>query len=146
MRRFPIAAAAGALALAVLAARPLPAQEWSPPSRQMPQMPAQSELDGAWRGSLGAWFSGTGAATDQVRATGEGTRAGRPLMVRFTGNMRPVEVWSDRNGDGRADLIEVYRGGALAYQLVDADYDGSANVLRVYGPGGALAREERMRR
>ena len=77
-----------------------------------------------------------------MRASGEGGGA-RPRFVRFTGQMRPVEAWSDRNGDGRADLIEVFRDGATAYQLVDADYDGRANVLRVYGSNGALAREER---
>jgi hypothetical protein len=137
--------AAGCLVLAVLAlgAAPLDAgQEWSPPSRQMPQMPSAGELDGGWKGSLGGWFNGTGVPLDQVRASGEGGGA-RPHFVRFTGQMRPVEAWSDRNGDGRADLIEVFRDGATAYQLVDADYDGRANVLRVYGSSGALAREER---
>jgi hypothetical protein len=62
--------------------------------------------------------------------------------VRFVSNMRPVQQWSDRNGDGRADMIEVYRDGSLAYQLVDADYDGRANALRAY-TGGSLSREER---
>ena len=77
-----------------------------------------------------------------MRAEGDGGGA-RPRFVRFTAEMRPVQQWSDRNGDGRADLVEVYRNGALAYRLVDADYDGRANVLRVYGSSGALAREER---
>jgi hypothetical protein len=39
--------------------------------------------------------------------------------------------------------VDVFRRGALAYQLIDADYDGAANVLRVYDASGALARENR---
>lgn len=140
-RTFGIAAAVAALA--VLAATRLRAQQdWSPPSRDMPQMPASAELSGGWRGSLGAWFRGTDEGLDGIRALGEGG-GGRPRMVRFMGGARPVAAWTDRNGDGRADLVEVYRGGALAFQLVDADYDGTANVLRVYDASGALARENR---
>jgi hypothetical protein len=136
------AACAGALAVLALGAAPLRAgQEWNPPSRDMPPMPAQAELDGAWQGSLGGWFAGLGVTVQSLRAHGEGGGA-RFRFVRFTDQMRPVETWSDRNGDGRADLIEVYRDGARAYQLVDADYDGRANSLRVYA-GGSLSREER---
>jgi hypothetical protein len=40
--------------------------------------------------------------------------------------------------------VEVFRGGDRVYQLVDADYDGAANVLRVYSPSGELVREERL--
>jgi hypothetical protein len=138
-RTFGIVAAA---ALAVFAAGRLRAQqEWSPPSRDMPQMPATSELSGGWRGSLAAWFRTAGDLSG-VRAMGEGGGA-RPRMVRFMGGARPVATWTDRNGDGRADIVEIYQGGALAYQLVDADYDGSANVLRVYDASGSLARENR---
>lgn len=140
-RTFGIAAAVAALA--VLAAVRLRAQqEWTPPSRDMPQMPASSELSGGWRGSLGAWFRGTDLSG--VRALGEGGGA-RPQLVRFMGGARPVASWTDRNGDGRADLVEVYRDGAPAFQLIDADYDGTANVLRVYDASGALARENRYR-
>jgi len=136
------AAGVGLLAALALGAAPLRAgQEWTPPSRQMPQMPATSELEGGWKGALGGWFSGLGVQVAEMRAVGEGGGA-RPRFVRFTSSMRPVEQWSDRNGDGRADLIEVYRDGARAYQLVDADYDGQANSLRAYS-GGSVAREER---
>jgi hypothetical protein len=138
-------AAGGLLVLAalVLGAAPYhPGQEWSPPSRQMPQMPASSDLGGGWRGSLGSWFNGLGVSVAGVRAEGDGGGA-RPRFVRFTVDMRPVEQWSDRNGDGRADLVEVYRNGALAFRLVDADYDGTANSLRGYDTSGAVAREER---
>ena len=71
------------------------------------------------------------------------TQVNRLLGRRFTSEMRPVEQWSDRNGDGRVDLVEVYRDGALIARLVDADYDGTANVLRRYDASGALTREER---
>jgi hypothetical protein len=140
-RTYGIAAAVAALA--VLAAVRLGAQQdWSPPSRDMPQMPATSELSGGWRGALAAWFRGTDDGLAGIRAMGEGGGA-RPRMVRFMGGARPVAEWKDRNGDGRADMVEVYRAGALAYQLIDADYDGAANVLRVYDASGALARENR---
>jgi hypothetical protein len=140
MQRIHTAGMVAVLMLATLATAPLH-QEWTPPTRDMPQMPASGELGGGWKGSLGAWFNGLGVSVSDVAAHGEGGGA-RPRFVRFTASMRPVEAWSDRNGDGRADMIEVYRSGALTHQLVDADYDGRANVLRVYA-GGSLAREER---
>lgn len=139
--------AAAVVALAVLTAVKLRAQQdWSPPSREMPEMPASSQLAGGWRGALGGWFRGAGEGLDGIRAVGEEMPRGmdaKPRMVRFMGGARPVASWTDRNGDGRADLVEVYRGGAVAYQLIDADYDGNANVLRVYDASGALARENR---
>ena len=117
-------------------------QEWSPPSHQMPQMPATAELGGGWRGSLGGWFGGLGVSLAAVNANGEGGGA-RPRFVRFTSDMRPVQAWSDRNGDGRADMVEVYRDGGLIARLVDADYDGTANSLRRYDSTGSVTREER---
>lgn len=143
MQRIHAAGGLVVLALATFAAPARAGQEWSPPSRQMPEMPAAGELNGGWRGSLGSWFGGLGVSVGAVRADGEGG-GGRPRFVRFTADLRPVENWSDRNGDGRADLIEVFRDGARAYQLIDADYDGAANVLRVYDAGGGLVREQRM--
>lgn len=133
----------GALAAVLVAAAGLTAQQdWTPPSRTMPQMPSAASLGGDWRGTLAPWFGGADQPLDGVRATGEGSGA-RPQEVRFMGGARPVATWKDRNGDGRADLIEVFRAGAVAYQIIDADYDGNANVLRIYDPTGALAREQR---
>lgn len=141
--------AAAVVALAVLTAVRLRAQQqdWTPPSREMPEMPASAQLSGGWRGGLGGWFRGVGEGLDGIRADGEGLSrdagGSRPRFVRFMGGSRPVAEWTDRNGDGRADLVEVFRNGALAYRLIDADYDGAANVLRVYDSSGALAREQR---
>src|SRR5215216_573511 len=131
MRRIPLVAGAAAALLLMLAARPAKAQDWTPPSRQMPDMPALADLDGGWQGSLGVWLAGSGSAVDQLRAVGEGPGP-RASLVRFLAGVRPAAVWTDRNGDGKADMIELFRGGARAYQLIDADYDGAANVLRVY--------------
>jgi hypothetical protein len=142
MRMKHAAATLAALGLALVAG-PALAQEWTPPSRQMPAMPAMSELDGAWRGTLGGWFAGTGASVGDMRAAGE-AGGSKARLVRFLGGVRPVAVWTDRNGDGKADMIEVYRDGSRVAQLIDADYDGTANVMRVYAPSGALAREERL--
>ncbi|HEU0076854.1 MAG TPA: hypothetical protein VFQ76_04340 [Longimicrobiaceae bacterium] len=141
--------AAAVVALAVLTAVRLRAQQqdWTPPSRDMPEMPASSQLSGGWRGGLGSWFHGVGEGLDAIRADGEGLSrdagGSRPRFVRFMGGARPVAEWTDRNGDGRADLVEVFRNGALAYRLIDADYDGTANVLRAYDASGAVAREQR---
>ena len=122
------------------------AQDWRPPSRQMPEMPASSALQGgasaagAWLGSMA---SAAGVGAGDVRAAGEG---GGPhaKFIRFTSGVFPVATWTDRNGDGRCDMLEIFRGGDRVYQLVDADYDGAANVLRVYSPSGELLREDRL--
>ncbi|HEU0053630.1 MAG TPA: hypothetical protein VFQ39_10650 [Longimicrobium sp.] len=141
MKRLVTLAAALLMACAAAPAR---AQDWSPPSRQMPEMPTADQMSGGWRSSYAAWFGGSDVAVGGVNAVAGGARGGRALQVRFTGGVRPVAVWNDRNGDGRCDLMEVYRNGALAYQLIDADYDGNANVLRVYDASGAVARETRL--
>src|SRR5687767_13620765 len=122
---------AKALVLAVLAqSRAAAQQDWSPPSRQMPAMPETTVLNGDWRTSLRAWFAGV--ALENVQAVGEGTRgAERFRFVRFTEGIMPTAAWMDRNGDGRADRLEIYRNGSIGFQLIDADYDGNANVLRV---------------
>jgi hypothetical protein len=140
MHRVQVAGSLLLLAALTTAAAPRP-QEWAPPSRQMPSMPSSAELAGGWRGSLGGWFNGLGVSVAAVRADGEGGAHTR--FVRFSVEMRPVETWSDRNGDGRADLVEVFRDGGMVARLVDADYDGTANSLRRYDASGALAREER---
>ncbi|MBW3628356.1 MAG: hypothetical protein KY464_03580 [Gemmatimonadetes bacterium] len=141
----PVQLAALALAVSFLVPVLLRAQGWSPPSRQMPSMPTAAELSGGWIGTQGAWFQGAGD-TSALRGTASGAKDGRALQARFTGGGTPVPVaiWSDRNGDGKADMIEIYRGGAVSFQLIDADYDGTANVLREYEGGGKLLRESRI--
>lgn len=125
--------------------------QWTPPSREMPQMPRMADLQGDWLSSVLAWFRGTeqvtGAAPAGLRAAGE-ARPGseRAQIVRFTSGPRPVAVWTDRNGDGRLDMLELYRSGTVVVQLIDADFDGNANVVRILDASGALIREERMRR
>lgn len=147
------AAALAGLSVLVLGARRLeaqtPAAEWSPPSSDMPAMPAMADLSGNWQSSLGGWFRGidgvSGVALAQVNARGETTPgAARAKFVRFTAGPRQVAVWTDRNGDGKCDTLEMYRSGAVVVQLLDPDYDGRANVLRLYDASGALARETRL--
>lgn len=123
--------------------------DWRPPSRQMPRMPTRAELDGDWLSSRRAWFEGveaiSGVAVARLRAGGEVRPSSDVLQVaRFMNGPVPVVVWSDRDGDSRADMIEIFRAGGVVIQLIDADYDGAANVLRVYNAAGALVREERM--
>lgn len=136
----------GACALA--AAVPSHAQGWRP-SAQMPAMPGMAGLQGNWQSSVGRWAGDiaqvSGKSAGEIRAAGETTPGSdRAKFVRFTSGAFPVSTWSDRNGDGKCDMVEMYRDGARIYQLIDADYDGSANVLRVYSSSGELLREERL--
>lgn len=138
------------LALVALAPGTARAQgNWRPPSREMPQMPRVSELGGDWISPRQAWFSGVegvaGVPAARLRATGE-PRPGSDvtLIVRFSDGPLPVVVWSDLGGDTRADRVEIFRRGGIIIQLIDADWDGQANVLRVYDASGKLLREDRM--
>jgi hypothetical protein len=128
-----LAVAAGGLGLLLAVGAPVAAQEWAPPSRQMPSM----EVAAGWQGGMSGWFL-PGTTLNTVRAQNDRS------YVRFSSGARPVAAWSDRNGDGRSDLVEIFRGGAVAYQLVDADYDGQADVLRVYDGAGQLQRTQRL--
>jgi hypothetical protein len=120
----------------------LPA-DWTPPSRLMPLMPRREDLHRDWAAELAPWFAELDQDLSEIRLDGEGSGSARLRLARFSHGMRSVEVWSDRNGDGRTDMIEVYENGAAIVQLVDSDYDGSANILRRYDAAGALRREER---
>jgi len=135
--------------LFLLAPRAGAAQEWRPATRQMPQMPEMSELTGDWLSSRSAWFSGvaevSGVEPSALRAVGEPRRGSRVTqVVRFNSGPVPVVIWQDRNGDDTADIIEIYRSGGVVVQVIDADYDGQANVLRVYDAAGRLAGESRL--
>lgn len=135
--------------VAALPARAHAQGSWQPPSRQMPEMPAMSELRGSWQSSVGPWLGAmsqaSGVAAGQVTASGETTPGGaRAKFVRFLSGVYPVANWSDRNGDGRADMVEIFHDGARIIQLIDPDYDGSANVMRVYSASGELLREEKL--
>ena len=116
--------------------------DWSPPSRQMPAMPLQSEVNGGWRTDDAPWFAGLGQDLDEIRLTVEGGR-GRPGLARFANGLHTVETWSDRNGDGRADMIEIDDAdGERSLMFVDTDFDGTADVLRRYSQG-EVRQEER---
>jgi hypothetical protein len=125
-----------------------PADGWRAPSAEMPAMPRTAELRGEWAQSLGSWFRGvdriSGVETGRLVAQGEPASEERPRFVRFSSGPVPVVNWSDRNGDGRADLIEIYRNGVVVLQVVDADFNGRANVVRYLDSRGALVREERI--
>jgi hypothetical protein len=122
---------------------------WRPPSTEMPMMPRAAELQNDWMSANAAWFSGveavSGVAPERLRAGGDRRRGSEHLqIVRFGMGPLPVVIWSDRNGDDRADMIEIFRSGGVIIQLIDADYSGRANVLRVYDESGALVREDRL--
>jgi hypothetical protein len=133
MRYRLVAVAAGGLGLLLAVGAPVGAQEWRPPSRQMPAM----QVADGWQGSMSGWFL-AGTTVNTVRAQSDRG------FIRFSAGPRPVAAWSDRNGDGRCDMVQLYRGGGVAYQLIDADYDGRSDVLRVFDESGQLSREERL--
>lgn len=119
-------------------------QEWRPPP-QMPSMPTAAEMSSGWRGD-GPWLEGaaqlSGVPANAIRVTGE-TPSGRSRAnyVRFLSGHRPVAVWSDRNGDERADMVEIFRNGARVMQVIDADFDGRCNLYRGYSPSGELVED-----
>lgn len=123
------------------------AQDWQPPSRSMPAMPRAADLAGSWRSATGAWGGSlqrmSGVPLAEIRAAAEATdRKDPPTFVRFTGAARPVAAWSDRNGDGTADLVELFRGGAKAAEVIDADFDGRADAVRHFDRSGKLLRTD----
>ena len=125
------------------------AQEWTPPAREMPAMPQAAELNAGWLSSRSAWFapvaSLSGVAMSDLSVAGSGRSSGGQVQVaRVTSGPLPVVVWQDRNGDGRTDLIEIYRNGSVVLQVIDAEYDGEVNVVRRYDSGGGLVREDRL--
>ena len=148
-RSFRVVLFAFALLLASASSVLAQGTDWRPPSRQMPPMPTRADLGGDWLSPRGDWFQGldrvAGVAASGLRAAGEPTGGSGAIQIaRFMNGPIPAVVWSDRNGDSRADMIEIYRSGGVIVQLIDVDYDGAANVLRVYDASGALLREERM--
>lgn len=124
------------------------AQDWNPPSTQMPMMPSVAEIRGDWLGGRADWFRGldavAGVAASSLRASGDPGRGDRVQIARFSSGPLPVVIWSDRNGDERADVIEIYRSGGVVVQVIDADYDGRANVIRRYDESGTLLSQERL--
>jgi hypothetical protein len=106
-------------------------------------------LQGDWTRGVAAWFAGvervSGVGVQGLRAVGS-PRSGsdRTQVTRLMNGPVPVVVLTDRNGDNRADMVEIYRTGTMVMQVIDADYSGQANVLRVYDAAGALIREERL--
>jgi hypothetical protein len=115
----------------------------------MPQMPQVADLSDEWMTQRSGWFAGAapmaGVQPSALRISGEARRGSQAAqVVRASAGPLPVVVWQDRNGDNRADMIEIYKAGGVVLQMIDADYDGSANVVRVYDARGNLVREDRL--
>ena len=112
-------------------------------------MPRADEIRGDWLGPRAEWFRGleevAGVSASGLRASGD-ARGGseRVQVARFTSGPFPVVVWSDRNGDGRADMIEIFRSGSVVVQLIDENYNGRANFVRRYDGAGSLVSQDRL--
>lgn len=136
------------LLLLIAAPMTAAAQDWRPPSAQMPMMPSVAEIRGDWLGPRAEWFRGldavAGVGASTLRASGDPGAGDHVQIARFSSGPLPAVVWSDRNGDGRADVIEIYRSGGVIIQLIDADYDGRANVIRRYDESGTLQGQDRL--
>lgn len=135
-----------ALLLALSSVQTGHAQDWQPPSRDMPSMPSLAELTPAWMTGRSAWLGGAGTLSAGDLAVSGEPRPGtqQAQVVRVSSGPLPVVVWQDRNGDSRVDLIEIFRNGTVVTQIIDAEYDGQANVVRRYNEAGALLQEEPM--
>jgi hypothetical protein len=123
--------------------------DWRPPTDRMPLMPRAAEIRGDWLGPRADWFRGldgvAGVSASGLRASGDPRGGSEHVQIaRFTSGPLPVVIWSDRNSDDRADIIEIFRSGGVIIQVIDADYDGSANVIRTYDSDGELVRQERL--
>lgn len=141
------------LVLLLAAALPAHAQDpgWRPSSTSMPAMPRMTELQGGWQNSVGPWlqeitrFSGVPAG--EVRALGETTGGSdQARFVRFAQGYFTLGTWNDRNGDGRCDMIELYRDKVLRVQLIDANQDGRIDVVRYHDASGKFIREDPLSR
>lgn len=151
MRRLALTLSTVLLA-GLAAATPLRAQagpDWRPANPEMPAMPTMAELQAGWQSSLAPWFGGleraAGVGVQGLRATGTARGgAARAQVARLMNGPIPVVVMTDRNGDDRADLVEIFRDGSLVIQVIDADYNGRANVMRVYDAAGTLLREDKL--
>src|SRR5688572_20720709 len=99
----------------------LAGQDWRPPSLDMPEMPQMTDLSGNWLDPRAPWFDGisgvSGVEARELGAVGE-PRPGssQAQVVRFSSGVLPVVVWSDRNGDARADIVEIYKTGNIIIQ------------------------------
>lgn len=139
------------ISLVLLAPSAVSAQAagWRPPSSEMPLMPRASEIRGDWLGPRAGWFRDldrvAGVDASGLRASGDPRSGSDHVQVaRFTNGPLPVVIWSDRNTDDRADIIEIFRSGGVIIQVIDADYDGRANVIRTYNASGELLSQERL--
>ena len=93
----------------VIFGHPFPGTTNNFANQPLPLMSAATDmLQGRRSGDVSRWL---GSQTVSPR-TADMNRDGTPERVNwFDGNGRLVQVWTDRNRDGRADRVEIYRDG-----------------------------------
>ena len=60
---------------------------------------------------------------------------GRPDLVRIYKNDQLVRVERDRNFDGKPDLIQEYDRGILVREIHDDDFDGKPETIKTFRAG-----------
>jgi hypothetical protein len=68
---------------------------------------------------------------------------GRPDIVKIFKDNELVQIESDRNFDGKTDLVQEYSHGVLVREIHDDDFDGKAELIKTFRPDGTLAIVER---
>ncbi len=99
---------------------------------------------GAWAGLFGAlvFCSGCNSAG---RRSGRGAAAAESPAPPTAHEPCPVESATERfdaDGDGRAEIATVRRGGRPVCQAIDLNHDGVADLWTYYDEGGRMRRRE----
>ena len=60
---------------------------------------------------------------------------GRPDVIRTYKDHELIEVESDRNFNGKVDLVQEYSRGVLVREIHDDDFDGKPESIRTFRNG-----------
>jgi hypothetical protein len=83
------------------------------------------------RSSADAVSSGNGEITRQFDTNGDG----RPDLIKVYKNNQLIRIERDRNFDGRPDLIQEYDRGVIAREIHDDDFDGKPETIKIFRKG-----------
>jgi hypothetical protein len=64
-------------------------------------------------------------------------------LVKTVRDNETVKVQSDRNFNGKVDLVQQYSRGVIVREIRDDDFDGRPETVKTFRPDGTLAILER---